>query len=92
MTKNENDPVSFRCAVSSKPASLIKIEHNSVVVKMTVTDSLELVYSKPRSKCEDAGVYRCLAANEYNENEAVSMEVRYYVRCKYHSAQQSTNK
>lgn len=83
VTRDENDFVSFRCVVSSKPASLIRIEHNNIVVKGPQTDSLELEYRQSRSTCEDAGIYRCLAENDYNENGPVFRAVQYYVRCKY---------
>lgn len=82
VTRNELDTIIFTCAVSSKPASAIRIQRNKINVTETKKNDLVLNHTIRQSSCEDAGIYICLATNTYNKDDAVSRHIQYYVRCK----------
>lgn len=85
VTKDEHDIVSFKCVVSSKPASYIKIQHDNVTVSKTETGQFKLEYNKSQSSCADTGVYRCIAWNEYNIQPAVSRHIQFFIRCEFYA-------
>ena len=78
--KNETDPVTFTCDVSSNPTSNITL-HQDNVLRRYVSNTHQLTYEK-QSTCDEAGLYTCSGSNQYN-TETSTAQIQYHVRCKY---------
>ncbi|XP_053372490.1 uncharacterized protein LOC123561230 isoform X6 [Mercenaria mercenaria] len=82
ITVNEGTTVSLNCDVDSNPGSMITIQFQTEgheLLRVVNTKYLEYILSA--STCIDAGIYLCLASNQYNNKQSVK-QLRLYVKCK----------
>ncbi|XP_053372486.1 nephrin-like isoform X2 [Mercenaria mercenaria] len=81
ITVNEGTTVSLNCDVDSNPGSMITIQFQTEgheLLRVVNTKYLEYILSA--STCIDAGIYLCLASNQYNNKQSVK-QLRLYVKC-----------
>jgi hypothetical protein len=75
----ENETIHLICSVDSNPVSSISLSFKKQELWRNVSKGL--IYTHRVESCFDAGVYKCLAYNPYNNKPSIE-ELTLRVRCK----------
>ncbi|XP_060575522.1 hemicentin-1-like [Ruditapes philippinarum] len=81
VTKHENSSINLQCTVDSNPGSTIAILKSRENIA-SVVKAKQISYKKEKISCDAAGLYTCVAYNDYNGETRPSKELRLYVTCK----------